>query len=384
VRRLLLIAVTSRVLVLAAGYLAVVIIGYTLIPPQFRLSHNEFWNLPARFDAGWYLGIARRGYEWNPLLVDRQQNIAFFPLFPMAMRVAVEFVTLPAHILKDPDLFGGGNARFLWAGTLVSIAAFCGALVTLPRLHAAEAISVWRGGLLLAASPFAFFFSAAYSEGLFLLFAVLTFAAYARERWGAVFCFGLAAGLCRSNGWALSVGLLAAVAVERRAIAQTLRAAIAACGPAAGTVCFSAYIWNLTGYPLAWAFAQRAWGRHTDDALAFLSHRVASIQTLGVTGYVRADPVDVFTVCCVVGMCALAVLAIRDGDIKGGVFTLAYLVPGMVINIPSLGRMTCVLFPAYLALGRRLTSRQAVIVAILFGVAQAVLATRFFTWRAPT
>ena len=50
----------SRAAVFMVAYLSVITIGY---PTKilFRVSDNEMVNLPARWDAGWYLGIAREG-----------------------------------------------------------------------------------------------------------------------------------------------------------------------------------------------------------------------------------------------------------------------------------------------------------------------------------
>jgi Gpi18-like mannosyltransferase len=173
--RLLRIAVASRVAVLVVGYLAVVTSGYQLKSPQYRLSHEELWNLPARWDAGWYLGIARRGYDWRPDLVDRQQSIAFFPAYPLAMRVAGEVVTLPARAVGQPGLLGNGNTRVTWGGVAVSIVAFTLAVVQLHRLITSmtgDAAMASRTVGLLASWPFALFFSAPYAEGLFLLASV--------------------------------------------------------------------------------------------------------------------------------------------------------------------------------------------------------------------
>ena len=56
----------SRAAVFMVAYLSVITIGY---PTKilFRVSDNEMVNLPARWDAGWYLGIAREGYRYDPL-----------------------------------------------------------------------------------------------------------------------------------------------------------------------------------------------------------------------------------------------------------------------------------------------------------------------------
>jgi hypothetical protein len=77
----------SRLAVFLTAYLAVITIGYPEAI-QFRVSHNEAANLPARWDAGWYLGIAQSGYYYDRR-INGQQNVAFFPALPLAMRAAV-------------------------------------------------------------------------------------------------------------------------------------------------------------------------------------------------------------------------------------------------------------------------------------------------------
>ena len=74
--------------VLAVGFLAVILIGF---PPEatsrWRIYSNDFLDMPARWDTGWYLGIAMEGYKFDPnARADYQQNIAFFPAFPMTVR----------------------------------------------------------------------------------------------------------------------------------------------------------------------------------------------------------------------------------------------------------------------------------------------------------
>ena len=78
--------ISTRLAVLLVGYFAVVTIGYPMPNVPNRVSSNEFLNLASRWDTGWYLMIAVRGYEWDPNLAH-QQNIAFFPAYPMLMRV---------------------------------------------------------------------------------------------------------------------------------------------------------------------------------------------------------------------------------------------------------------------------------------------------------
>lgn len=188
----------TRLSVLAVGYLAVIMIGYPSGSPPFRISENEFWNLPARWDTGWYLGIAEDGYSWSRRVQD-QQNLNFFPAFPMLMRIG--------RVLLG-RLFPAGT-RYAWSGVLISLAAFFWALLYLYRLtrdrHNAD---VAVGAVtFLAAYPFALFYSAAYSESVFLLAAVAAFYHFRRDEMVLAGAWGLMVGLVRPNGCLVSVPL---------------------------------------------------------------------------------------------------------------------------------------------------------------------------------
>jgi hypothetical protein len=61
--------------------------------------------------------------------------------------------------------------------------------------------------LLLVSYPFAVFYGAPYTEGLFLLASVAAFYACTHARWGAVLGWGLLAGLTRPNGVLLAPAL---------------------------------------------------------------------------------------------------------------------------------------------------------------------------------
>src|SRR5688572_20152610 len=100
----------SRFGVLIIGFLAVVLIGF---PPQatniWNIYGNQLLDLPARWDTGWYLGVANEGYVYVPdSPANHQQNIAFFPAYPMAIR----YLSV---------LFG---RHVLWTGVVISFVAF--------------------------------------------------------------------------------------------------------------------------------------------------------------------------------------------------------------------------------------------------------------------
>ena len=146
----------TRTAILVAGYLAVFMFGYANGRAPLRHFNNELLNLPVRWDAGWYLAIVTDGYKYTAGDNLVQQNIVFFPAYPMLVRVIGR-------------LLGGGMIGYVSAGMAVSLASFFGALVYLYALtrerfgEETARYSLW----FLAAYPFAIFFGAVYTESLF-------------------------------------------------------------------------------------------------------------------------------------------------------------------------------------------------------------------------
>src|SRR5829696_6086276 len=107
-----------------------------------------FWDRWARFDGSFYLAIAGEGYD-----VDAPERTAFFPLFPM-------FIRLGAAL--------GGNPAF-W-GVLISLVATFFVLYFLYRIADKHwDLKVARAAVLtLAVFPTAFFLNAVYTEALFI------------------------------------------------------------------------------------------------------------------------------------------------------------------------------------------------------------------------
>ena len=200
-RTVLPIHLVSRFGVLAVAFLAVLLIGF---PPEaaqrWRIYSNELLDLPARWDTGWYLGIATEGYKFDATFpADFQQNIAFFPAFPMSMRY------LSVVLGRQP----------LWTGVGISLVSFFFALTYFLRFarsllkdedRAVTAVT------LMAAYPFAVFFSAAYTEGLFLLTLLGAVYHFHQHQLGRAVFWGLLCGLTRPNGALLSI-VLAIMAV---------------------------------------------------------------------------------------------------------------------------------------------------------------------------
>ena len=157
------------------------------------------------------------------------------------MRVAGDLLTLPAKVMRNPDFLGGGNARVLWGGVLVSVLCFGLALQNIRSLCAFDGASgreQARAAVIVAAYPFALYFSAPYTEGLTLVCLTGTVLALRRGLLLPAALLGILTGLARSNGWTLSIALLAVWMIERRhADRRAARFLVALC-PLAGLGAF--------------------------------------------------------------------------------------------------------------------------------------------------
>jgi hypothetical protein len=377
----------TRPAVFIVAHFAIVTIG--LAPKaSFTLTTDPFGNLPARFDAGWYGSIALDGYEWDRHF-ERQRNFAFFPALPMLMR--------PAGALLGSGVPGMPREkrmlRALWGGVFISLAAFLLALVYLARLTRlfADGEAAKSAPLLLAAYPFAVFFNAPYTEGLFLLGSVGAFYHFHRDRWLGASLFGLLVGFSRPNGCLVSVplGLLALQATwpewragkDRRDVAVSLakRLAVAAM-PGVAMLVFTAYLKQLTGVWFAWARIQGAWGREMGTRP--IAQGWEWLTTEGFMMVSQGVPFDVLNTLAVVFVVVLLIPVFRRLGAAYGLFVLLNLVPPIFAGgALSMGRISSTLFPVFIALAARLPPAAVPAWVTAFAVGQGLVAALFFTWR---
>ena len=366
------IVLTTRLGVLIVGFLAVSMIGYAPNTPPWRVYHNDLLNLPARWDAGWYLGVAIEGYIWNPTEATGQQNIAFYPAYPMLMRYASLFLA----------------RQTVWAGVLISIVAFFFALRYLFRLSrvSLDEDAAVAGVAFLATYPFAIFFSGAYTEALFLLAMVGAFYHFERNDLTSAALWGLLAGLTRPNGCLLSVPL-AFMAIRPWLNGSRDWASIAgrvgiAAMPGIGMLMYSAYIYTLTGDPLQWAKQNAAWGRVYRGLDAVVAERLLYVQHYGLYEYATSRSLDMLQ-----GIAALFVLGSvwpvyrRFGLPYSVLLVVNVVMPLLMGGLLSMGRVTSVLFPTFMWLGAAVPAHHRVGWLIGFTLLQALAAIMFFTWR---
>jgi hypothetical protein len=203
----------SRLLVWVAAVGTIVSFGFgpvrhAFIPPGMTRGFGWLGDLlaapAARWDAAWYMVIAHYGYRPD-LGVYTAPRTAFFPLYPLGLR-AISLAGVPLVL----------------AGVLLSVAALALALYGIHRLTTLE---LSRGGrvfaghaqpadvgrlavVLTAFAPMAFFFSAVYSESLYLALSVGLFWSARQGRWALVGVLGALAAATRSTGLVLALPAL--------------------------------------------------------------------------------------------------------------------------------------------------------------------------------
>lgn len=363
------VAVASRVGVLVVGFFGITLLGYAAGTPPYRIYNNDLLDLPARWDTGWYMGIATSGYSFDPAKADTMQNIAFFPMYPMMMRYAALFAA----------------RQVIWVGVAISLAAFVWASIYLFRLGRAhlgdDAAAAGVG--FLAVYPFALFFSAAYTESLFLLTLVAACFHFERDELWKAGAWGLVAGLTRPNGCLLSV-VLAIMAIRqlRSPWRMVVARVAAASAPGVGMLIFSAYIYSLTGNPIQWATQHAAWGRVYRGLGSLVGDRIKYVEINGLYDYASTLSLDVLNASAVVFVLAsIWPVYRRLGMPYAAMILVNVLLPLTFGGVLSMGRVTAVMFPAFLWLGASVPATHRGGWFIGLSMLQALCAIAFFTWR---
>ena len=268
----------SRVLIFSAG-----LVGDSMLPTEeghwIADADSPFLSQWAKWDSQYYFDIATNGYWFRP---QQQSNVAFFPLYPMLMRLA-------APVTGD---------NVIRSGFILSNLALLGALIFLYRLAALETNpgSAERTVFYLAFFPTAFFFSCVYTESLFLLLTVGAMYFARRRLWGLAALLGVLAAATRNlgilvwalvmwewlrvQGWQLSrihrremwAGLWNGV---RQHWLEVLVIAIIPLGMAA----YILFLKQNFDRPLAFIETQAAWGRENVGPVAIIAKSIRTLMS---------------------------------------------------------------------------------------------------------
>ncbi len=376
----------SRLLIWIAGCAAALLLGtsgneWAVDPASVSSSFGGVGNVllaPAvRWDSIWYLLIAHNGYAVN-------QAPAFYPVYPLLIRIV-----------------GWVTRSDVLAGVLISGASLFAGLAIVRRLTELELGQEAAGAavLLLAFTPMAVFFSAVYTESLFLALSAAMFLAARRERWALAALLGALAGATRVTGVVLVIPY---VLLFRESHAAHRRAGEA--GPArwkllwaalvpSGAVLYSAYLASRGFGWLAPMHAQRVyWGHHFTGPIVGVLDGVgaAGHQVWNLVSGVPLAPYGnqaLLQLGVLVLICAILVGTVRRLPSAYAAYAVASLL--MTLSSPTVGdplraldRYAAVLFPLYMTAGawaaERGQTRKLVLVSAL---GLAFFATWFATWQ---
>ncbi|MGH2560880.1 MAG: mannosyltransferase family protein [Thermomicrobiales bacterium] len=349
------------------------------------------------WDGLWYKLIAQEGYGFRDALA------AFWPLYPWSMRAV--------H-----DLFG---ISYDLAGYLISNISFVVALILLYRLISIDFDDVVARRTLwaIALFPTSFFFSAVYTESLFLMLAVGALLAARRGNWWVAGLVGLLAALTRSYGVLLLVPFAVLFLQQFRFnVVRWLPNAIPAALPALGPIIFGWRLANIDeSWGKFWAFkdVQEQWARRSEmpwDTLRWAFSNSPHGEELGVragadwswigdlfdnlgwdtltSGVFRervgnSDTLELLATLLFLG---LAVIGLKMLPL----YQSAFLIPGLVIPLfqpsgvhilMSMPRFGLTLFPLFVVMALLLRQRRIVLpVAAVSTVLLVLLTMQFANW----
>jgi len=368
----------SRGVIFAAGILGDVFLpteeGHWIADPN-----SPFLSLWAKWDSQWYIQIARDGYWFQPL---RQSNVAFFPLYPLLVRLFAPLV--------------GDN--LVLSGFVVSNLTFLLALIFLYRLaelELADRESARRTVFYLALFPTAFFFSAVYTESLFLLLSVATMFFARRQGWLAAALAGVLAAATRNLGvvlWALVMWEWLRCrgwslrSTFRRETWRTLLANLKTHWPELlviaaiplGLLLYVAVLKVNFDRPLAFIEVQAAWGRENIGPGAVLARELRALAEFQLNKGGLSRLLNLGAVLAVLAMTPFIWRRLGEGY---AIYVLILILVPISSSAMSVIRYVLPLFPVFILLGwwgRRATVDRTLLAC--FAVGLGVLTTIFVNW----
>ncbi len=335
--RIVVLALCFRLVGASVGFIANVTIpdyqnqGFTVMERA-----NPFWDRFARWDAGWYYGIASKGYSY---VEGGRSNLAFFPVYPQLMGVVGR-------------AFGGAQQDFYFAGILISWLSFAIAmplLYRLARLDLPDDRAV-RATVYAAVFPSAYFFGVVYSEALFLLTLVGAALAFRTRHfaWAAVAAMVMTA--TRVNG-VMFLPALALIGWDAAGESwrDRRRAILAAAFGLAGIGAYSLYVYSLSGDPFEWYNSISRWGYHPGGnplAGLFAIGEALLTRPFQFIATERMAPYDTLNaVSAAVALVSVPFVWMRIGRGYAAVIVLGLLLPLSSGQFEGLGRYCSVLFP---------------------------------------
>lgn len=293
-------------------------IGFSTLPHSGNFSNN-FWESLGNWDGGHFLGISKVGYSQN-------YQYAFFPLYPLIVKLVNQI-----------------TQNFLVAGVLVSlVSTFIGInLLYGLILRDFDKKIAEKAVFFLLFFPTSFYFLAAYSEGLFFLFAVASFYFLRQNKlfWATI--AAALASVTRLAGLAVVAGLLVEVITEQGINKKNWFIIFAPMG----FLIYCLFLFRQTGDPFYFITAENHWQRTlTVPGVGFWE----TIRNLSNTGLNLKFNVFLDLIFATFGV-GLAIRAFRFLPTSLAIYTfISVLIPLFTPTLSSIPRFLLVIFPIFI------------------------------------
>lgn len=243
-KRIFILFIVMNILYTVIGYTAWRVFPHNKLFGTISITDIKILDIFTRWDGMHYNSIACDGYG-----VYNENNIAFFPLFPLIIRI----------------LYKLSGIRPVYWGLAVSRICFLIALIVLYdliRQDYDEKIS-YRTLLYLVIFPASFYFISLYTESLFLLLILLSFKYGRKGKWLTASLFAMLSTAVRSVGIFMLPVLLTEYLYKNKWKVKSLYPAITVITVIPlGLLAFMGYLYFKEGDPLAFKYAQKAYSRH--------------------------------------------------------------------------------------------------------------------------
>jgi len=159
----------------------------------WHISKTPFLDVWAKWDSGYFMDIATKGYSYSPDN-PKFQNVVFFPLYSIILKIINSVVK---SILVTGILVSN---FFLFLSLII--------LFKLVKLEIKNENIAKNSLIYLLIFPTSFFFLAVYSESLFLFNILATFYFLKKDNLKLVSIFGVLTSLTKSIGFMIIVPLI--------------------------------------------------------------------------------------------------------------------------------------------------------------------------------
>lgn len=288
----------------------------------------SFKDLFIRLDSRWYLGIVYGGYEHAPLRtsIEHHANYVFFPMLPLIIKALAVVTRFPPYI----------------AGLIVSNGFFLLASCLFYRLLEEEfdTESARVGVFLLCFNPYNVYFTAIYTESLFLTFSIACWLAAKHRSWWLLGLAGFCMTATRPNGIIIFIFALWFAFADYRKYKEGLLQYLPILLIPLSLLLYMVYLHVHTGDALAFVHNQAEWvgrtGWHVHGFFKQLHQRLQFMNYnigIGIFGL------------------ALSGFLAWKGYYKEALFLPLMILPGVISgSFVSLARFSATLFTFYFAI----------------------------------